>query len=218
MTTAALGQPAAPSAGRDIAGGATLCETSTTHAALPQLLVFTTIQPVMFVLLFRYVFGGAIPVLPGIDYVNFLMPGICVQAVVFGAMNTAIGLPPTSSAACVERLRSLPMARSAVLAGRILADLVRNVFVVAVMTRVGLRRRLPRAERERSGRGRRFWCCSRSGSRSRGCSPSSGSSVRQRREGPDGGLPLVMPLVSRERSSSRRTDARLAAGVRSTSR
>jgi ABC transporter DrrB family efflux protein len=103
---------------------------------LPQLLVFATIQPLLFVLMFRYVFGGAISV-PGTDYVNFLMAGIFAQVVAFGAVNTAIGLAEDRSQGLIERLRSLPMARSAVLAGRTFSDLVRNIFVVALMLMVG---------------------------------------------------------------------------------
>jgi len=106
------------------------------YRRVPQLLVFSTIQPVVFVLMFRYVFGGAIQV-PGIPYVDFLMPGIFVQTVVFGSMGTAIGLATDLKLGLIERFRSLPMARSAVLAGRTLADLVRNVFVVALMVAVG---------------------------------------------------------------------------------
>jgi ABC-2 type transport system permease protein len=106
------------------------------YRRVPQLLVFSTIQPVVFVLMFRYVFGGAIQV-PGIPYVDFLMPGIFVQTVVFGSMAAAIGLATDLKLGLIERFRSLPMARSAVLAGRTLADLVRNVFVVALMVAVG---------------------------------------------------------------------------------
>ena len=103
---------------------------------LPQLLIFSTIQPVIFVLLFRYVFGGAIHI-PGVDYVNYLMPGIFAQTVTFGAIQTGVGLAEDLHKGLIERFRSLPMARSAVLAGRTLADLVRNVFVVALMIIVG---------------------------------------------------------------------------------
>jgi ABC-2 type transport system permease protein len=106
------------------------------YRRVPQLLVFSTIQPVVFVLLFRYVFGGAIST-PGVSYVDFLMPGIFAQTVAFGAINTSIGLSTDMQAGLIERFRSLPMARSAVLAGRTLADLVRNVFVVALMFAVG---------------------------------------------------------------------------------
>jgi len=105
---------------------------------LPQLLVFSTIQPVIFVLLFRYAFGGAIGGLPtGLPYVDYLMPGIFAQTVAFGAMGTGIGLADDLQKGLIERFRSLPMARSAVLTGRILADLVRNVFVVILMCVVG---------------------------------------------------------------------------------
>jgi ABC-2 type transport system permease protein/oleandomycin transport system permease protein len=107
-----------------------------TYRRVPQLLVFSTIQPVVFVLLFRYVFGGAIHV-PGVDYVDYLMPGIFVQTSVFGAIATAIGLATDVQSGLLERFRSLPMARSAVLTGRTLADLFRNVFVVILMAGVG---------------------------------------------------------------------------------
>lgn len=103
---------------------------------VPQLLVFATVQPVIFVLLFRYAFGGAIAT-PGARYVDYLMPGIFAQTVAFGAMGTGVGLADDLHKGFVERFRSLPMARSAVVAGRILSDLVRNVFVVALMCAVG---------------------------------------------------------------------------------
>ncbi|MEZ5381753.1 MAG: ABC transporter permease [Microthrixaceae bacterium] len=103
----------------------------------PQLLVFTFIQPVMFTLLFRYVFGGAIQT-GDIDYVNYLMPGIFVQTVVFGSTSTGVGLAEDLATGVVDRFRSLPMSRVAVLAGRTLADLARNAFVVALMTAVGM--------------------------------------------------------------------------------
>ncbi|TMC51471.1 MAG: ABC transporter permease [Chloroflexi bacterium] len=106
------------------------------YRRVPQLLVFSTIQPVVFVLMFRYVFGGAISV-PGFSYVDFLMPGIFIQTVVFGAMGTAVGLATDVKSGLLERFRALPMARSAVLAGRTLADLCRNVFVVLLMTAIG---------------------------------------------------------------------------------
>jgi ABC-2 type transport system permease protein/oleandomycin transport system permease protein len=104
------------------------------YRRVPQLLVFSTIQPVIFVLMFRYVFGGAIEI-P--NYVNYLMPGIFVQTVTFGAMAAAIGLATDLKSGLMERFRSLPMARSAVLAGRTCADLTRNVFVAVLMTVVG---------------------------------------------------------------------------------
>jgi len=107
-----------------------------TLVRLPQLLVFATIQPVIFVLLFRYAFGGAINT-PGLAYVDYLMPGIFAQTVAFGSMGTGVGLAEDLQKGLIERFRSLPMARSAMLAGRILSDLVRNVFVVVLMCAVG---------------------------------------------------------------------------------
>ena len=107
-----------------------------TYTRLPQLLVFSTIQPVMFVLLFAYVFGGAIAT-PGVDYINYLIPGILVQTVAFGSTQTGVGLATDLSKGLVDRFRSLPMARSAVLAGRTLSDSVRNLFVILLMLGVG---------------------------------------------------------------------------------
>jgi ABC-2 type transport system permease protein len=104
---------------------------------IPEELIFATIQPIMFVLLFRYVFGGAIAV-SGTTYVNFLMAGIFVQTVIFGSTTTGIGLATDLQRGLVDRFRSLPMAKSAVLTGRTLADLIRNTFVVIVMWIVGL--------------------------------------------------------------------------------
>jgi len=104
---------------------------------IPELLVFATIQPIMFVRLFRYVFGGAIDV-GGESYVNYLMAGIFVQTVAFGSVSTGIGLSEDLQKGLVDRFRSLPMSRSAVLTGRTIADLVRNFFVVLVMLLVGI--------------------------------------------------------------------------------
>jgi ABC-2 type transport system permease protein len=102
----------------------------------PQLLVIDTITPIMFVLLFAFVFGGAIST-PGMDYVTFLMPGIFVQTVVFGGSSTAIGLAEDMQKGIIDRFRSLPMAPSGVLIGRTFADLLRNGYTVVVMTIVG---------------------------------------------------------------------------------
>src|SRR6266540_6692730 len=107
------------------------------YRRVPQLLVFSTIQPVIFVLMFRYVFGGAINVPGRIPYIDFLMPGIFVQTVVFGAIATAIGLATDLKSGLMERFHALPMARSAVLTGRTMADMSRNVFVVILMMVVG---------------------------------------------------------------------------------
>jgi ABC transporter DrrB family efflux protein len=105
----------------------------------PDLLVFSTIQPVLFVLLFVYVFGGAIGrSLPhGAAYVDFLLPGVFVQSVTFGASQTAVGLKEDLTRGVVDRFRSMPMARSAVLAGRTVADLVRNILIIGLMIAVG---------------------------------------------------------------------------------
>ncbi len=102
----------------------------------PEVVMFSTIQPIIFVLTFRYVFGGAIAT-GGLDYVDFLMPGVFVQTVAFGALNTGIGLSEDLHKGLIERFRSLPMSRSAVLAGRAIADLVRNLGVVTLMMIVG---------------------------------------------------------------------------------
>jgi ABC-2 type transport system permease protein len=103
----------------------------------PQVLVFSTIQPIIFVLMFRYVFGGSIRI-PGVDhYVDYLMPGVFAQTVVFGSIQTGVALAEDLQKGLIERFRSLPMARSAVLAGRTFADLIRNVFVVSIMVIIG---------------------------------------------------------------------------------
>lgn len=111
-------------------------------ARLPQLLLFATVQPVMFLLLFNYVFGGSIgqslPPAAGGQYINWLIPGLLVQVAVFGASSTAIGLSDDLKKGVIDRFRSLPVARSAVLAGRTIADLVRNAFVISLMLGVGL--------------------------------------------------------------------------------
>lgn len=109
------------------------------YLRVPEATFFSTVQPIMFVLLFRYVFtvvGLGLP--KGITYVNFLMPGIFVQTVTFGVIGTAIGLSEDLHKGLLERFRSLPMARSAVLVGRTSADLVRNVFVMILMLAVGM--------------------------------------------------------------------------------
>jgi ABC transporter DrrB family efflux protein len=102
----------------------------------PELLLGFTIQPVMFVLLFRYVFGGAIQT-PGVSYVDFLLPGILVQSIAFGSTVTGVGIADDLQKGITDRFRSLPMARSAVLAGRTVADIVTNWFQLVVMILVG---------------------------------------------------------------------------------
>jgi ABC transporter DrrB family efflux protein len=105
----------------------------------PDLLVFSTIQPIMFVVLFVYVFGGAVGLAlpPGVTYVDYLLPGIFVQSVTFRASNTAVGLSEDLRRGVIDRFRSMPMARSAVLLGRTTADLVRNVLIIGLMVVVG---------------------------------------------------------------------------------
>jgi ABC transporter DrrB family efflux protein len=105
----------------------------------PDLLIFSTIQPIMFVLLFTYVFGGAIShsLPPGVSYIDYLLPGILVQSVTFRASMTAIGLSDDLKLGVIDRFRSMPMARSAVLIGRTSADLVRNVLIIVLMIIVG---------------------------------------------------------------------------------
>lgn len=106
------------------------------YRRIPQLIVFSVIQPVMFVLLFAYVFGGAINI-PGVSYLQYLLPGILVQTVLFGSMQTGVGLADDVSRGMIDRFRSLPMARSAVLAGRTITESIRNLFVVTLMVLVG---------------------------------------------------------------------------------
>ncbi|MFS8101677.1 ABC transporter permease [Lentzea alba] len=104
---------------------------------VPDLLVFATIMPIMFVLLFAYVFGGSIEI-PGMDYREFLMAGIFAQTVLFGATITGSGLAEDITKGIIDRFRSLPMARSAVLIGRTTSDLVNNALVVVIMMLSGL--------------------------------------------------------------------------------
>jgi ABC-2 type transport system permease protein len=104
---------------------------------VPDLLVFSTLSPIMFVLLFAYVFGSAIKA-PGVSYREFLMAGIFTQTVLFGATITGSGLAQDIQRGIVDRFRSLPMARSAVLVGRTTSDLVNNVLVIVVMSVTGL--------------------------------------------------------------------------------
>ena len=104
---------------------------------VPAFIVFTVIQPVMFTLLFRYVFGGAIKTgVPG-GYVNFLLPGVIGQTAAFTSFGTAISLATEIQKGSIDRLRSMPIARSAVLLGRLAADLVRLLITVLIIIGVG---------------------------------------------------------------------------------
>ncbi len=103
----------------------------------PDLLLGFTVQPIMFVLLFVYVFGGAIET-PGYDYVDFLIPGIIAQNIAFGGFVTALGLAEDMTKGLIDRFRSLPTARASVLAGRTLADVVTNTISIVVLLVTGL--------------------------------------------------------------------------------
>jgi ABC transporter DrrB family efflux protein len=104
----------------------------------PDLLVFAAIQPIMFVVLFVYVFGGAIAVPGYSSYEQFVVPGIFAQTVVFGSAYTGIGIAEDMQKGFIDRLRSLPMYPSAVLVGRTVSDLLRNIFTFVIMLAVGL--------------------------------------------------------------------------------
>ena len=104
---------------------------------VPELLVFTTLQPIMFILLFAYIFGSAINP-EGINYREFLIAGIFAQTVIFGATLTGAGLADDMKKGIIDRFRSLPMSRSAVLVGRTTSDVLNNVLVIAVMSLTGL--------------------------------------------------------------------------------
>jgi ABC-2 type transport system permease protein/oleandomycin transport system permease protein len=103
----------------------------------PELLIGFTLQPIMFVLLFRYVFGGAIST-PGYSYVDFLLPGIIVQNVAFGGFATALGLNEDVRKGLIDRFRSLPMSRAAVLGGRTLADVATNSLSLTILLVTGV--------------------------------------------------------------------------------
>lgn len=110
------------------------------YMRLPQLVIISSIQPIMFLTLFNFVFGGAIGAsltVPGGEYINYLLPGILVQTILFGALQTGIGLSRDMNAGIIDRFRSLPMSRSAVLNGRTIADMIRNTFVAMIMLAVG---------------------------------------------------------------------------------
>jgi ABC-2 type transport system permease protein/oleandomycin transport system permease protein len=104
---------------------------------VPAYLVFTVIQPVMFVLLFRFVFGGAIPVKSPGGYVNFLLPGIIAQTAAFSTFGTAIVLAQELKKGVIDRLKSMPIARSAVLTGRLVADTGRMLITILIIVGVG---------------------------------------------------------------------------------
>jgi len=146
MTTTTIAEPGISTAARPertslrqaVADAMTVCwRNLVAMRRTPQTLVFSTIQPIVFVIMFRYVFGGAIHGTGATNYVDYLMPGVFAQTVVFGSIQTGVALAEDLHTGLIERFRSLPMARSAVLAGRTLADLVRNVFVIILMVIIG---------------------------------------------------------------------------------
>jgi ABC-2 type transport system permease protein len=105
---------------------------------VPDLLVFSTMSPIMFILLFAYIFGSAITPPPGVGYHEYLIPGIFVQTVVFGSTLTGAGLAEDMQKGIIDRFRSLPMSRAAVLLGRTTSDVLNNVLVVVIMSATGL--------------------------------------------------------------------------------
>lgn len=108
------------------------------YVRLPQLLFFSSVQPIMFLLLFNYAFGGAINTgVGGHKYIDYLLPGIMTQMILFGAVQTGIGLAEDMSKGIIDRFRSLPMSRAAVMTGRTLSDSIRNIAVSGIMLTVG---------------------------------------------------------------------------------
>ncbi len=103
----------------------------------PEMIMFNLVSPIMFVVLFRYVFGGAIGGLQGLNYVNYLIPGIAVQTVLFSAGVTGFALAEDTQKGFIDRLRSLPMARSAVFGGRVAADTLNNAFGLIILLATG---------------------------------------------------------------------------------
>jgi ABC-2 type transport system permease protein len=109
-----------------------------TLTRVPTVFIFELVQPIMFVLLFRFIYANQFSQLPpGVDYVQFLMPGIFVQNALFGSTTTAIGLADDMKAGIIDRFRSLPMARSAVLAGRTTSDLFKNFILLVIVIAIG---------------------------------------------------------------------------------
>lgn len=105
----------------------------------PQLLFFSSFQPIMFLLLFNYVFGGAVTRAGTgtANYINFLLPGILAQTAIFGSLQTGIGMADDLNKGVIDRFRSLPMSRAAIVAGRTFADAIRNILVISIMLTVG---------------------------------------------------------------------------------
>jgi ABC transporter DrrB family efflux protein len=147
-TTSSSGTPAGTLAPRPVAKGSGLAWAVRDTGAMagrnlrrltrqPEQIVFNLVSPIMFVVLFRYVFGGAISGLQGLNYVNYLIPGIAVQTVLFSAGTTGFALADDLQKGFIKRLRSLPMARSAVFGGRVASDTVLNAFGLVVLLATG---------------------------------------------------------------------------------
>ena len=141
MSALTTDAPAAPNVGglkKALVDGAVVAKRNLIKIKrVPDLLVFTTMSPIMFILLFAYVFGSAIHP-PGIGYREFLIPGIFVQTVIFGATITGAGLAEDMQKGIIDRFRSLPMSRSAVLVGRTTSDVLNNVITVTIMSITGV--------------------------------------------------------------------------------
>jgi ABC transporter DrrB family efflux protein len=103
----------------------------------PALLAFFTVQPILLVVLITYVFGGAVEAIIGVQYIDYFMPGVFVLAIGFGSANTAVGIAEDLGRGVIDRFRSLPIARGAVLAGRTASDTIRNAVVILIMVAVG---------------------------------------------------------------------------------
>ncbi len=132
-TPATAGRPGRPLAGTAVVTGRNLRRL----VRVPTLLVFATIQPVLFVLLFTNAFGGAVHIPGTARYIDYLLPGLIVLAIGFGASQTGVAIAEDLATGMIDRFRSLPISGSAVLAGRVAADAVRNLLVVALMIGVG---------------------------------------------------------------------------------
>lgn len=103
----------------------------------PQIIVFSTIQPIMFLLLFNYVFGGAIKLTSGSSYINYLLPGMVIQIVLFASTQAVIAMNADMGSGIIDRFKTLPISRSAVVFGRVLADMTRGFFVLCVLATLG---------------------------------------------------------------------------------
>ena len=132
VTIAGSGRPAGTLAGVAVITGRNLRRL----VRVPTLLVFATVQPVLFVLLFTYAFGGAVRVPGTARYIDYLLPGIFVLAIGFGASQTGVAIAEDLRTGMIDRFRSLPINSMAILAGRVAADALRNLFVIALMTGV----------------------------------------------------------------------------------